>query len=92
VVETICAAFGTDWRPSHVPLHLARLLGKSGDLIEKLLHASMPINSDRVRKLSRPLTFSCEKAKRVLEYEPVETLQEGISKEVEWLITENAWK
>jgi len=43
------------------------------------------IDSDRVRKLSRPLTFSCEKAKRVLGYELVETLEEGIRREVESL-------
>ena len=92
VVEAICAALGTDWRPSHVPLFIARLLGKSGDLIERLFRTSMPINSDRVRKLSRPLSFSCEKARRMLGYEPVENLQEGISKEVEWLSTENGWK
>jgi nucleoside-diphosphate-sugar epimerase len=92
VVEAICAALGTDWRPSHVPLFIARLLGKSGDLIERLFRTSMPINSDRVRKLSRPLSFSCEKARRMLGYEPVENLQEGISKEVEWLSTESRWK
>jgi nucleoside-diphosphate-sugar epimerase len=35
--------------------------------------------------LIRPLTFSCEKEKRVLRYEPVEMLEEGIRREVEWL-------
>ena len=51
----------------------------------KWCHISFPIDSDRVRKLSRPLTFSCQKARRVFGYEPVETLEEGISKEVIWL-------
>ena len=92
VVEAICAAFGSDWRPSHVPLYVAWLLGKSGDLMEKLFRTEMPINSARVRKLTRPLTFSCEKSRRVLGYEPTENLPEGISKEVEWLSTENGWK
>lgn len=57
----------------------------SGDVLRKWAHVPFPIYSDRVRKLSRPLTFSCEKAKRVLEYEGVETLGEGIKKEVGWL-------
>ena len=91
IVATICVALGTDWRPFHVPHYMARLLGKSGDLLERLFRTSMPVNTDRVGKLSRPLTFSCEKARRVLGYEPVENLQEGISKEVQWLSTENEW-
>jgi len=92
VVETICAALDTGWRPVHVPFFIAKLLGKSGDMIEKFSRVSMPINSDRVRKLSRPLTFSCEKAKRVIGYEPTETLTEGIFKEVNWLKKKNKWK
>ena len=92
VVEAICEALDTDWRPCHVPLFIAKILGKSGDLIERLACTTMPINSDRVRKLSRPLTFSCDKAKRILKYEPIETLQAGIFKEVKWLLTENGWK
>jgi nucleoside-diphosphate-sugar epimerase len=92
IVETICVSLGTDWRPSQIPLFIARLLGKSGDLIEKLFRTSMPINSGRVRKLSRPLTFSCEKVRRILGYKAVENLQEGISREVEWLSKEKEWK
>jgi nucleoside-diphosphate-sugar epimerase len=63
---------------------LADLAGKFGDFLEKWAHISFPIKSDNVRKLSRPLTFSCEKAKKMLGYEPVETLEKGIRKEVEW--------
>ena len=51
----------------------------------KKMGIKAPIDSDKVRKLSRPLTFSCEKATRVLGYEPVETLEEGIRREVEWI-------
>jgi len=84
-VDCICRALGTIWRPYHVPVLLADLAGSCGDVLRKWAHVPFPIDSDRVRKLSRPLTFSCEKAKRVLEYEAVETLEEGIKKEVGWL-------
>ena len=60
------------------------LAGRIGDLVRKA-GIELPIDSDKVRKLSRPLTFSCEKAKKVLGYEAVETLEEGIRREVEWL-------
>jgi len=85
LVDSICHALGTSWRPYHVPVLLADLAGKLGDILRKWVHVPFPIDSDRVRKLSRPLTFSCEKAKRGLGYEPVETLGDGIKKEVEWV-------
>jgi len=84
-VDSICHALGTGWRPFHVPVLLADLAGRFGDILRKWAHVPFPIDSDRVRKLSRPLTFSCEKAKRVLGYESVETLEEGIGREVEWI-------
>ena len=85
LVDSICGALGMSWRPWHVPVSAVKMGGKVGDLLEKVTPFLLPINADKVRKLSRPLTFSCEKAKRVLGYEPVETLYEGISREVEWL-------
>ena len=85
LVDSVCHALGTSWRPLHVPVLLADMAGKFGDVLRKWAHVPLPIDSDRVRKLSRPLTFSCEKAKKVLGYEPVETLEEGIRREVEWL-------
>ena len=85
IVESICGALDMNWRPYHLPVFLAELAGRFGDVLRKWCHVPFPIDSDRVRKLSRPLTFSCEKAKRVLGYEPVEILKEGILKEVIWL-------
>lgn len=85
LVDSICHALGIRRRPYHVPVSLADLAGRCGDVLRKWGHVPFPVDSDRVRKLSRPLTFSCEKAKRVLGYEPVETLAKGIGREVEWL-------
>jgi nucleoside-diphosphate-sugar epimerase len=85
LVDCICRVLGTSWRPYHVPVSLADLAGRFGDVLRKWTHIPFPIDSDRVRKLSRPLTFSCEKAKSVFGYEPVETLEEGLRREVEWL-------
>ena len=85
LIETICHTLGMSWRPFHVPVSLADLAGRFGDVLRKWAHVPFPIDSDRVRKLSRPLTFSCEKANRVLGYEAVETLEEGIRREVDWM-------
>ena len=92
LVESICSALGKSRRPRRMPISLAEWLGKFGSLIERALSIQLPINSAAVRKLSRPLTFSCEKAQRMLGYSPRESLAEGIRKEVEWLKTVHAWK
>ncbi len=91
-VDSVRNALGVCRRHYHMPSSLAELIGKFGDLVEKSTHVRFPINSDKVRKLSRPLTFSCEKSRRVLGYEPKETLVEGISREVEWLRAIHGWK
>jgi len=92
IVETICQTLGTSKKQRHLPLFVAQSFGMVGDSVRKLLRAKFPIDSDKVRKLSRPLTFSCEKAKQLLGYMPVETLAEGIFKEVAWLRKKEGWK
>lgn len=92
LVNAICNALNTSRQPFHIPISIAESAGKFGDLLEKIRHISFPINSDKVKKLSRSLTFSCEKAKKILGYEPIESLSEGISREVEWLRVKKGWK
>jgi len=85
VVDSICRALGMTWRPYHIPVLLGELAGRFGDILKKWGPIPFPVDSDKVRKLSRPLTFSCEKARRVLGYEAVESLEEGIAREVAWI-------
>ncbi len=85
LVETICKGLDTSWRPIQIPSVLGKSMGIIGDILERLLHRPMPINSDRVRKLSRPLTFSCSKIQKELGYQPVKSLQDGINDEIRWL-------
>jgi UDP-glucose 4-epimerase len=92
LVDSICHALSMHRRPYHMPVRLANLVGRYGDLLRKLPLVTFPIDSDRVRKLSRPLTFSCEKAKNLLSYAPVESLSEGITKEVEWMRERKGWR
>lgn len=92
LVNSICRALGTRRQPYHVPVLLADLAGRCGDFLRKRASVPFPIDSDRVRKLSRSLTFSCEKAKRILGYKAQHTLIEGITDEVEWLSKTHGWK
>jgi UDP-glucose 4-epimerase len=85
LVEAICCTLGTNWRPRNIPLRHAQLLGRCGDLIREFTGRSFLIDSDKVRKLSGNLTFSCKKARDLLGYKPEESLMCGIAREVEWL-------
>ncbi|MBW1792432.1 MAG: NAD-dependent epimerase/dehydratase family protein [Deltaproteobacteria bacterium] len=91
LVETICKGLGTSWRPMQIPLSLGKSMGIIGDILERLFHRPMPINSNRVRKLSRPLTFSCKKIQDILGYQPVRSLQDGIKDEIRWLRSVENW-
>ena len=64
LIESICLALNKPLKPFHIPISIANVIGELGDIFSEKLHVPFPINSDRVRKLSRPLTFSCEKAKQ----------------------------
>ena len=89
LVGSICHALGRQQEAfSYACFYWLILMGKFGDFFEKCTGISLPIESDNVKKLSRPLTFSCEKSKNMLGYQPVETLEKGIRKEVKWLYPE----
>jgi nucleoside-diphosphate-sugar epimerase len=85
LIEEILRAVNKSWKPYHIPVAMAFFFGMIGDLLNKATGLNIPFNSEMVMKLSAPLTFSCEKAKSVLQYKPVETLRDGIAKEVKWL-------
>ena len=91
LVETICRELDTSWRQIRIPLSLGKSIGIIGDILERLFHLPMPINSDRVRKLSSQLTFSCKKIQGDLGYHPVKSLQDGIKDEIRWLSTVENW-
>ncbi|MDP8262994.1 MAG: NAD-dependent epimerase/dehydratase family protein [Candidatus Ancaeobacter aquaticus] len=85
LVNTICEELGIKWRPLHVPLFVVKVLGWCGDVAKIFLGNKVPIDSDRVLKLSSSLTFSSEKIKNDLGYKPPYTLRDGIREEVRWM-------
>lgn len=56
--------------PYSIPIYLARGIAKIGDL----LGSAAPVNSDKLDKIIRSLTFSNEKAKSVLGWKPLDVL------------------
>ncbi|MDR6762512.1 nucleoside-diphosphate-sugar epimerase [Flavobacterium sp. 2755] len=63
-------------RPKNLPLFIAKIMGKMGDL----LGSFSPINSLKVKKINSDLTFDDEKARRLLQWEP-QSVIEFISEE-----------
>jgi nucleoside-diphosphate-sugar epimerase len=56
--------------PAHIPLWIAKLLALIGDLIGN----KAPINSSKLSKITESLTFSNEKAKRELGWQPINVI------------------
>jgi nucleoside-diphosphate-sugar epimerase len=57
--------------PKAIPFWLAKLLAKAGDLVG----SRAPFNSVKLEKITQPLTFSNEKAKSELGWEPLDVLE-----------------
>lgn len=57
-------------KPFNIPYWMAWLMAKVGDL----LGANAPINSYKLEKMTKSLTFNNEKAKRELDWEPLDVL------------------
>lgn len=57
-------------QPLNIPFGMAKSMALVGDLLGK----NAPINSDKLDKITKSLTFSNEKAKRVLNWQPLNVL------------------
>lgn len=66
--RAICTALGKPM-PRRLPPAVAHLAGWAGDLAQKL-GVRLPINSDRVSKLTNTYTFSDESIRKQIDWEP----------------------
>lgn len=66
----------------HIPLPVARALATAVEGVAKLIGASKPpiINKARYKFLGLNLDYSIDKARRVLDYQPPYTFEEGITR------------
>ncbi|MCE7992583.1 MAG: NAD-dependent epimerase/dehydratase family protein [Roseivirga sp.] len=69
--------------PYHVPFWVARSLAKIGDFYSFVLRRDAPFSSNSLSKMTSSLTFSDEKAKRLLNWQPQRVLHffESLPKE-----------
>lgn len=60
--------------PYHLPIWLAKLAARAGDLYSLIFNKEAPFNSRSLLKMTNSLTFSDEKAKRLLNWRPQRVL------------------
>lgn len=70
---SLCSVLGRE-APRRLPLTVARLAGRAGDLVNTFTQGRSPITTRRVRKMTSTLTFSDEKARRELDWAPSQVL------------------
>ena len=61
-------------KPLSIPYWMAYIIAKAGDLLGDLA----PINSYKLKKMTKSLTFSCEKARKELGWEPMSVMENYI--------------
>jgi hypothetical protein len=69
-LETLIAKQLGKRRPISIPYWFAKCLAIVGDLVGN----KFPINSLKLNKIVKPLTFSNEKAKKKLDWQPLEVM------------------
>jgi len=78
IAETIADLTGRK-RPSKFPRWPLIIAGRMADLASKVTGISLPISTDRVRKLSCNTCFCAAKIERELGFKPRVTLREGLA-------------
>lgn len=61
-------------RPYNIPVWLAKGLARTGDIVGNMVHSNLPFNCQVFLKMSSSLTFSDDKAKRLLNWRPQQVL------------------
>ncbi len=86
-METIADAAGLPKPTKTVPLGLAKFLARILERIARWRGAKQAprVTSARIKLLGLNLSFSCEKAKKVLGYKPKVLFAQGMPEAVEWL-------
>ena len=73
-----------------IPVWFARSAAPVAEWVSSIINFQLPLTRSRVVLLSCSFTYSIEKAKKELGYEPKVDLDEGFKKAVDWY-REKSW-
>lgn len=88
IIDTYYHVLGKKSPDIRVPFSILDKAAKSGELIFRALNIrkSPPLTNYRINVLGTNLCFSCDKAKRVLGYNPVYSFREGMENSKNWYL------
>jgi len=86
ILEIICEETGYPMPTAHVPAWLVRMLCPILEGLHSLRRTQEPplVNKARVKFMATPLTYSIDKARRVLGYEPEGGTEETLRRTLAW--------
>ncbi len=85
IINTIAKIEGVGLYPFYIPGSLARVIGKSFDLLQKL-RLPAPLPTQRVRFMVANRKFKIEKARKILGYRPRVNILEGMTATYKWYL------
>ncbi len=80
IAATIAEAVGRKPRFPRVPLSVAMPLGRLADVVSRVSGLSLPLSTDRVRKLAGHTRYSAAKLERELGFRPGVELKQGLAR------------
>ena len=78
IAGTIAELLGRKRTFPRIPRGPMLFLGRIADLVSAATRVRLPINSDRIRKLSMSTRFRCDRIRTELGFTPRQTLREGL--------------
>ena len=84
LVELVCDVMGLDVPTKKVPVRLARTLVPLFELIARMTGKTPRLNRFKFKFMAVPLTFSIEKTRAELGYEPLKPQRESLREAIEW--------
>jgi nucleoside-diphosphate-sugar epimerase len=82
--EIIAKELGRRPMPFSVPMSVAKVLARAGDIGSRIIGKQLPFNSDMLNKLVSPLAFSSRRIRQEIGFTPKYNLSNTIKETVNW--------
>jgi nucleoside-diphosphate-sugar epimerase len=84
IYESIARELGRKTKSICIPLGLAKIVAKAGDMGHKLSGRSFPFNTDMLEKLTGSLTFSSDLISRDIGFRPAFSWNQALAETIQW--------
>lgn len=84
LVEKIKRLLMIQSKTHYVPIHIGRILGRSADLVSRIVHRPLPVSLRRVNAMTRDVVYSSHRIRNELRIPIFYGLDLGLRKTIEW--------